>query len=232
MKARTIGILMLIVTVIGVGWNIFGEKSAKAKTTQEARNNIVSPVAQASNHSITSQTVNNSLVNVTVVAPDKTKQLEAQGKSQNQALYPNRPKVVVVNPSVTFVNYTDDIQKGLVKAGFDIPFVNIGGVDAKGLATKWGITDNGDHRTGLDEWLTKFLHQENMVIQSIPSGTATSIFYNPDIAAIGVGTIELNLDYEYSDAITGQKYTDQYKGMVDYRTEKNNKPKRLLLTPR
>lgn len=189
-------------------------------------------VAQARDHGTINQTINNSLFSVTIVAPDKTRQIEAIAKTQYPIPLPDRPKVVVASPSVTFVNYTNDIQTGLVKAGFNIPFINIGGIDAKGLITKWTITDNGNPITGLDDWLMKYLHQENMIIQYVPSNTASNIYYNPDIGASGTGTLELTLDYEYANVVTGEKYNGQYKGVVYYKTEKNNQPVMLLLTPR
>lgn len=201
----------------------------KNQMMKDLKNN--SQVAQAGDNSTINQTINN-FYGIKPLDPHKTKQLEEKVKAQNQIPYPDRPKVIVASPSVTFVNYTDNIQNGLVKAGFNIPFINIGGVNAKDITTRWTINDNGNPITGLDKWLTQYLNQPNLVIQDLPPNRASSIFYNPDIGASGTGTLELTLSYEYTNATTGEKYNDQYKGMVYYKTEKNNQPVILLLTPK
>ena len=240
---KNIAIASFIVAVIALGsmWLIpilsnkpltkMDIKGNKNPAMQDVKTGSGSQLAQANNHSVVNQTTNNysSLFSVNMVSPDKTKQLV---KSQNQTPYPDRPKVIIAGAYVTFINYTDNIQKGLVKAGFNIPFVNIGDIDAKNLTTYWTIIDNGNTITGLDKWLTQFMNQPNYVIQDLPSKTATSIWYNPDIGASGAGTLDLTLDYEYISASTGEKYADQYKGMVYYKAEKNNQPVVLLLTPR
>ncbi len=230
MKVKIIVAVVLIGAMVGVGWFVFNAKSVKAVTVQDATGTIASQSAQSSDHS--TATVNNSIFNFAFYSSDKAKPIAAEAKARNPIPSPDRPKVVVAGASVTFVNYTDDIQNGLVKAGFNIPFVNIGGVNAKDLSVKWTIADNGNNITGLDKWLTFYLKQPNMVIQDIPSNGAVSIQYNPDIGAGGIGTLELTLDYEYANSITGEKYTGQYKGIVDYRTEKNNQPTVRLLTPK
>ena len=211
-----------------VSADVSGEKNQVMKDVKTGNGG---QIAQAGAGSTINQTVNN-FYGVKPVDPAKTKQLEKQAKEQNVTPYLDRPKVVIASPSATFVNYTDNIQTGLVKVGFNIPFINIGGADAKDITTKWLITDNGNTITGLDKWLMQYLNQPNLVIQDLPPNKASSIYYNPDIGASGTGTLELTLDYEYTNAATGEKYNDRYKGMVYYKTEKNNQPVMLLLTPK
>ena len=208
-------------------------KSATAKAvTQSTNDNIASQSAQASDHS--TATVNNKIdIHLFTFNTEAAKPLAAEAKEKNPVPSPDRPRIAVAGASVTFINFIDNSEHtGLVKAGFNIPFVNIGGVNAKDLTTKWTITDNGNNITGLDNWLTLYQKQPNMVIQDIFPNGAVSIQYSPDIGASGIGTLELTLDYEYTNATTGEKYTGQYKGIVDYRTEKNSQPVVRLLTPR
>lgn len=234
MKPKTIGILTLIVTAIGVGWGIFHIQAVKAGSTNTAKDNIASPTAQASDHSTTTQTTNYNLLNINlpVAPPEKPKPIEAKERAQYPVQYPDRPKVIVASPAVVFVNYIDNNEHtGLVKAGFNIPLFNIGGVGAKDLTTRWTITDNGNLITGLDKWLTQYSNQPNYVVSDLPSYNFTKLWYNPDIGASGTGTLEVTIDYEYINATTGEKYNDRYKGIVDYRAQKNSQPVIRLLTP-
>lgn len=148
----------------------------------------------------------------------------------------SRSKVVIAGPSVAFTNWKDgsivygEVVNGCVTAGFDIKFLNIGEVDAENITTKWTIYDNGRYITGLNEWLTK-IGRNPLVTERLKPNNMVSIKYGPHVTVAGKGTLELTLDYEYTDSKTGEKYSGQYKGFVDYGTEKNNKPKTYLVSP-
>ena len=154
-----------------------------------------------------------------------------QLRKEINAPFSNRPKVLVADPTVSFVNYTEDIAQGLVKALFDIKFLNIGGVEAKDIVTRWKIIDNGFPVTGLNEWLTKYLKQKPLIIKNLEPNRIVSLMYNPDIGAGGAGTLELVLEYEYTDPKSGKKYSDKFDGFIDYKTEKNNKSKIYRFSP-
>lgn len=161
---------------------------------------------------------------------EKTRQLEALLKSSQayQHPFPDRPKIGIIEPSVVFVNFIDNPPHytGLVKAGINIPLLNIGGVAAKNVTTKWKIYDNGKSITSASE----YFGYDPYAIDQLPPNTARNLYYNPDIGATGTGTFEVALEIEYANANTGEKYTEQVKGTTDYRTEKDNKPVRRMLT--
>ena len=124
------------------------------------------------------------------------------------------------------INYTEDVvPSGLVKGGFDITFFNVGEVEAKDVMTKWTIIDHGRKITGLNEWLMSYLDQAPLIIKSIPSQTASSLKYVPDMTTYGAGEIILKIDYSYIDANTNKTYTEQYKGSTYYKILPNNIPK-------
>ena len=207
---------------------------------QDVKTGDNSPIAQVDRGGQAIQTGDNSPVSITniynVVRPDadRIRELENELRSFKayQPPFSDRPKIGVASPSVTIVNYTEDIANGLVKAGLQVTFVNIGGVTASDIKTKWTIYDNGYVITGLDKWLES-QGQKPFVITELSSklNNAFTVIYNPDIGASGVGRLELILDYEYTNFKTGENYAEQYRGFVEYKTEKNNKPKQYLFTP-
>ncbi len=150
--------------------------------------------------------------------------------------FSDRPKVIVI-PSVTITNWEDgsivygEKVNGCVTASFDIKLLNIGGKEARDVKTKWSIIDNDSKITGMDEWLTVYLHKDPFIAKSLVPGTMYSLIYGPHIGASGRGVLKLVLDYEYMDADTGTAYSEQYKGFVNYNTIKNNKGMFYLLSP-
>lgn len=146
-----------------------------------------------------------------------------------QGAFPDRPMLLIANPKVTLINYTPDVvPNGLVKGGFEITFINIGGVNAKDVMTKWSITDNERKITGLDEWLTEYLGQRPLVIKNIPSGEVRSISYVPDMTTYGKGKITFLLEYSYINPKTSEKYMGYYSGFTIYEIAPNNIPQSFV----
>lgn len=185
------------------------------------------------------QTGDNSMVQISYYGSEEVDKLkeEIAKLKVSKVPFPDRPNVVIVNPSVTFTNWEDgsivygEVVNGCVTAGLDIKFLNIGGIEAKNITTKWTILDNDNRITGLNEWLTEFLRRDPLVIKTLLSNQIVSIKYGPHIGASGEGTLKLTLDYQYTNAATGEIYSGQYKGFVDYKTIKNNQPKLYLFSP-
>lgn len=169
-------------------------------------------------------------VKIENIDDEKARQLEAQLKNLQayQYPFPDRPKIGVVEPYVTFVNFVDNPPqfRGLVKAGINIPLLNVGGVTAKNVVTKWKILDNGIPRTSASDY---FGYDPYLIDELLPN-TAIKLYYNPDIGASGTGTFEIVLEIEYINANTGEKYTEQFKGITNYSTQKDNKPVTRVLT--
>lgn len=191
------------------------------------------------------QARDNSMVQINYYSSEDVEKLKDENKELREKLqelktpktpFANRSKLIVVSPSVTITNWLDgsvvygETVTGCVTASFDIKFLNIGGVNAKDITTKWTILDNGNNITGLNEWL-EFLKQPPLVIKDLATGNIISIKYGPHIGASGLGTLKLVLDYQYTDVKTGERYSEQYNGYVDYTTMKNSKVKFYLLSP-
>ena len=161
---------------------------------------------------------------------EKVKQLEAQLRNPQAYKQPfqDRPKIEVVEPYAAFANFIDNPPHytGLVKAGINIPLLNIGGVAAKNVTTQWKIYDNGNSIKSASE----YFGYDPYIIGELSPNTARNLYYNPDIGASGTGTFEVALEIEYANANTGEKYTEQFKGITDYRTQKDNKPIMRVLT--
>lgn len=226
--------LGVILTGVGVVTSLVF--SSKSQNMQNVRTGNNSPIAQVYRDGQAIQTGDNSPVSITkvynVVRPDadKIKELESELRllKAYQSPFPDRPKIGIASPSVIFVN----VARGLVKAGLQVTFVNIGGVVASDIKTKWTIYDNGNVITGLDKWIESQGQKPFVITELSPKmDNAFTVFYNPDIGASGVGRLELILDYEYTNSKTGENYAKQYRGFVEYKTEKNNKPKQYLFTP-
>lgn len=238
MKMRNWTKLGVILTGVGVVTSlVFSSKSQNMQNVKTGNN---SPIAQVDRGEQAIQTGDNSPVSITnvynVVRPDaeRIRELESELRllKAYQSPFSDRPKIGIASPSVTFVNYTEDIARGLVKAGLQVAFVNIGGVVASDIKTKWTIYDNGNVITGLDKWIESQGQKPFVITELSPKmNNAFTVFYNPDIGASGVGRLELILDYEYTNSKTGENYAKQYRGFVEYKTEKNNKPKQYLFTP-
>ena len=63
-----------------------------------------------------------------------------------------------------------------------------------------------------------------MIIKSISPGVAKSIKYVPDMTTYGNGKITLALNYTYSNAKTGETYSEKYNGFVYYNIPQDNVP--------
>ncbi|HDZ77518.1 MAG TPA: hypothetical protein ENH41_05495 [Candidatus Omnitrophica bacterium] len=226
MKSKHIQVGILILTAIGLLFMILNQ----FKSTHSYKNNT------QGNDNTVAQTGNNSPVtiyqNVQMAYPDekqierlveKVKKLEAY-----QNPFPDQPKIVIATPSVTVINH----GKGIITARFDIPFLNIGGVDGENLTTKWTIYDDYHKVTGLNEWL-KYINEEPLVIAKLPakSNNARRLIYAPHIGADGMGTLKLTLDFKYVNSKTGEEHSEQYNGFVDYHAIDTNQHKTQLLTP-
>lgn len=209
-------------------------KTISAKADIKGNNNQLMQDVKADNGGKVALAGNNSTINqntyIQVVDSERTKQLEEELRKLKQYQYPfpDRPKIGIVEPSVTFVNYIDNPPQftGLVKAGINIPLLNIGGIPATNISTKWKIYDNGRLITSASDY---FGYDPYLIKELLPN-TARNLYYNPDIGAGGTGTFEIELEVEYTNANTGEKYTDHYKGVTDYRTQKDNKPVTRVFT--
>ncbi|MFA5499741.1 MAG: hypothetical protein WC404_01535 [Candidatus Omnitrophota bacterium] len=152
------------------------------------------------------------------------------------AEYANRPKIVVGSPSVIITNWKDgsivygEKVNGCVTANFNINLVNIGGHEAINLTQNWKIVDNDNPITGLNEW-RKLIGKGPLIIKSLSPSSVANLIYGPHITCYGAGTLDLIIEYEYTDAVSNEKYTEQFKGRVEYKAEKNSKPKFYLITP-
>lgn len=206
-------------------------KGDKNQVIQDIKATNGRPVAQAGDNSTINQnlTINQNKY-IQVVDSERARQLEEEllKLKQYQHPFPDRPKIGIVEPSVTFVNYIDNPPQftGLVKAGINIPLLNIDGITAKNVITKWKIFDNGRPITSASD----YFGYDPYLIDELPPNTARKLYYNPDIGASGTGTFEIELDVEYTNANTGEKYADHYRGITDYRAQKDNKPVTRVLT--
>ncbi|MFH0763079.1 MAG: hypothetical protein V1925_04235 [Candidatus Omnitrophota bacterium] len=228
MNNKQIGVVSLIVAILSLlsGWIWYSKNKALVDVSgnKESVGNIVtgnnSPVMV--NQQIT--------VKVDTLSPNQTQQLETQLKklAEYQQPFSDRPKIGVIEPSVTFVNFIDNPPKfmGLVKAGINIPLLNIGGVSAKDVITKWKIYDNKQPITSASE----YVGYDPYIINELLPNAARKLYYNPDIGAAGIGTFEVLLEIEYTNAITGERYTEYFRGITDYLTQKDNKPVIRALT--
>ncbi len=135
-----------------------------------------------------------------------------------------KPDIEVINfgVKVTITYYTDTPERpsNLVKALFEIPFMNNGNLDAKNLKVKWDILDNGARITAPDE----YFKENPIIIADIPSGRGIILSYRPDIGVAGEGIIKLTLNYDYINPSTGEKIPKQYKGSVNYKIEEKDTP--------
>ena len=167
----------------------------------------------------------------TIVQPDAEKVRELENKIKDLTSYrgefPNRPKLIVPAPKIDLVFYTG--PAGLCKGRFEILFLNIGGVEAKNVKTKWTIYDHDNKITGLQEWLA-LIGQPPMVIDNIPSGVAKGLTYIPDMTCYAEGKIKLTIDYTYTDANTGKEYSDQYNGFALYEKPRDNKVREFIFS--
>lgn len=138
----------------------------------------------------------------------------------------NKPKIVVFNPSVEITNWKDgsivygEKVYGAITAGFDISFLNIGNSEARDVVIKWDITDNGRPITGL-----------NKKIESLKPNELVTIKYGPHISAQGYGVLTLLASYSYVAPVVGERYAEQFKGQVEYTTEKDNQGKLYNFSP-
>lgn len=222
-----VGVVIAILALASM-WiiHLLGSSQSKESVVAKKNTQSVGDITTGNNSPVTQQIT----FKIGDFDPEKTRQLEALLKNSQayQHPFPDRPKIGIVEPSVVFVNFIDNPPQftGLVKAGINIPLLNIGGVAAKDVSTKWKIYDNGNSITSASE----YFGYDPYIIDQIPSNTARNLYYNPDIGATGTGTFEVVLEVEYTNANTGEKYTEQFKGTTDYRTEKDNKPVRRVLT--
>lgn len=221
MTGKQIGKWTLIVTVISAlsAWAIWGlSKNSNRNSTQS-----IGDITSGNGSLIT---VNQQIFNISNIDADKAQELEARLKNLTpyQQPFDDRPKIVVVEPYVRFVNFQD--IPGLVKAGINVPLLNIGGVRAKNVVTKWKIYDAGRSITSASD----YLGYDPYIINELLPGTAINLYYNPDIGASGIGTFRLVLELEYINVNTGEKYAEQYDGVTDYLTQRDNKPIMRVLT--
>lgn len=218
----TIGI---VISIFGIGLTIyFGIKSINttSKIKIDGRQNAVLYVEKTGDNA----TFDFSKM-TQIIYPDakEVQRLEGEVKKLRgyQGAFPDRPMLLIANPKVTLINYTKDVvPNGLIKGGFEITFINIGGVDAKDVMTEWTIIDNERKITGLNEWLTKYLGQPPLIIKTIPPAEARSLTYVPDMTAYGKGKIIFILDYSYTNSKTGEKYSGRYSGFTIYEIPQNN----------
>jgi hypothetical protein len=228
MTMKQIAEWTLIVTIMAAIAGLLNNSKSKAQVDISRNTQSVGNLSSGDHSPIT---VNQQItVKVDNLNTAQTQQLETQLKSLKvyQQPFSDRPKIGVVEPRVTFVNYIDNPPHftGLVKAGISVPLLNIGGVAAKNVITRWKIYDNGRYITSASE----YLGSDPYAIDSLPPGAAKSLYYNPDICAAGVGTFELSLEIEYTNPNTGEKYTEQFKGITDYLTKQDGKPVTRTLT--
>jgi len=171
---------------------------------------------------------------VTIVQPDAEKVRALEKKVEDLTSYkgafPNRPNLIVPSPKVDLIFYTEKtVPSGLSKGRFEILFLNIGGVDAKNVKTKWTIYDHDRQIMGLQEWFA-LVGQPPMVIDNIPSGAAKGLTYIPDMTTYGQGKIRLIIDYTYTNASTGEEYSDQYNGFVLYENPRDDKAREFIFS--
>jgi hypothetical protein len=224
-----VGVVIAILALVSM-WiiHLLGGPQGKESVVAKKNTQSIGNITTGNNSPVTVNQQN--IFKIENFDPEKTRQLEAllRRSQAYQHPFPDRPKIGIVEPSIVFVNFIDNPPHytGLIKAGINIPLLNVGGVTAKNVITKWKIYDNGNYITSASDY---FGYDPYLIDQLLPN-TARNLYYNPDIGANGTGTFEVVLEVEYTNANTGEKYIEQFKGATDYRAEKDSKPVRRVLT--
>jgi len=234
---------VLIVSLLGVlsAWAIWvlNGNAKKGQAIDKLQVSGNSQVAQAEGNGKVTQvgTMNgdmNFYERPTIIQPDAEKVRTLEKKIEELTSYkgafPDRPKLIVPPPKVDLIFYTEQaVPDGLAKGRFEVVFLNIGGVDAKNVRTKWTIFDNDRAIMGLNEWL-ELVKQPPMIIDSIHTGDAKGLTYIPDMGQWGKGKIRFAVDFTYANAKTGEEYADRYSGSVLYENPRDDKAREFIFS--
>lgn len=225
----------LIISVVGIGLTVFGVmRKGQSTKTQGDKSPIMEDV-RTKESSVVAQIGDNFSGTINIYGSEesnkeigKLKRAIEQLKEKNKGPFPDRPKVEIVDATVTFVDHTH--ERGPMKASFVIKFLNIGGVNAKNIATTWTIDDNDEHITDPNVW-RESQGGKPLVIEDLQPGIIVTFSYAPDIGETGAGTLKLSIEYKYTDSKTGETYSGEFKGFVDYKIDKKGVPKPYKFSP-